>query len=97
MSETIKISVKLAGKVFPLTIQREDEEKYRKAATEINNLINAYKKRFRAEPEDYMSMAALQTAVDKVGLEMTRELSPQMSELEQIENEIDSYLNNIKE
>lgn len=80
-----------------MTIPQTEEEKYRRAAQDINALISVYKTRFAAEPEDYLAMAALQVAVDKVGLEMKRELTEEMERLQQIEQEINDYLNNIKE
>ena len=42
-----------------MTVPQDDEEKYRRAAREINELISAYKGSFVAEPEDYLAMAAL--------------------------------------
>ena len=70
MAGTRRISVKLAGKEYPMTIRH-------------------------AEPEDYLAMAALQVAVDKVGLEMNREMTEEAQRLQKIEREIDDYLNNI--
>lgn len=96
MAAKRKISVKLAGKEYPMTILQTDEEKYRRAAQDINAMISVYKTRFMAEPEDYLAMAALQVAVDKVGLEMNREMTAEMSSLRQIEQDIDDYLNRIK-
>lgn len=66
MAGTQDIGEALAGKEYP-TIRQAEEEKYRRAAQDINALISVYKTRFAAEPEDYSAMAALQ-AVDKVGL-----------------------------
>ena len=80
-----------------LGIPQAEEEKYRRAARDINSLIAAYKTRFMAEPEDYLAMAALQVAVDKVDLEMKGEMTDQMVRLQEIERRIDGYLNDIKE
>ena len=77
--------MKLAGKEYPMTIRQAEEEKYRRAAQDINALISVYKTRF----------AALQVAVDKVGLEMNREMTEEAQRLQKIEREIDDYLNNI--
>ena len=40
---TRRITVKIGGKEYPMTINQNDEEKYRRAAKEINKLIAAYK------------------------------------------------------
>ena len=58
-------------------------------------MISVYKTRFAAEPEDYLAMAAIQIAADKVGLEMNRELSDEKKALTEIEQTIDNYLNKI--
>ena len=97
MAATRRISVRLAGREYPMTIPQAEEEKYRRAARDINSLIAAYKTRFMAEPEDYLAMAALQVAVDKVDLEMKGEMTDQMVRLQEIERRIDGYLNDIQE
>lgn len=97
MAGTRRISVKLAGKEYPMTIPQAEEEKFRRAARDINSLIAAYKTRFMAEPEDYLAMAALQVAADKVELEMKREMTDQMVRLQEIDQQIDDYLDNMKE
>ncbi len=79
-----------------MTINQNDEEKYRRAAKEINKLIAAYKASYVAEPEDYLAMAAIQVAVGKVTLEMDRSLSNQLEELDALNREIDNYLNDVK-
>ena len=68
---TRRITVKIGGKEYPMTIKQNDEEKYRRAAKEINKLITAYKASYVAEPEDYLAMAmirylrqAFRTAID---------------------------------
>ena len=93
---TRRITVKIGGKEYPMTFKQNDEEKYRRAAKEINKLITAYKASYVAEPEDYLAMAAIQVAVGKVTLEMDRSLSNQLAELEALNREIDNYLNDVK-
>ena len=46
MAATRRISVRLAGKEYPMTIPQAEEEKYRRAARDINSLIAVYKTRF---------------------------------------------------
>ena len=93
---TRRITVKIGGKEYPMTINQNDEEKYRRAAKEINKLIAAYKASYVAEPEDYLAMTAIQVAVGKVTLEMDRSLSNQLEELDALNREIDNYLNDVK-
>ncbi len=90
-----RIKLKVIGKEYPMTILQNEEEKFRRAAQDLNALISVYKTRFAAEPEDYLAMAAIQIAADKVGLEMNRELSDEKKALTEIEQTIDNYLNKI--
>lgn len=95
MTAKRRIKLKVIGKEYPMTIQQNEEEKFRRAAQDLNALISAYKTRFVAEPEDYLAMAAIQIAADKVGLEMDRKLSDEEKALSELEQEIDDYLNKI--
>ncbi len=95
MAGTRRIKLKVIGKEYPMTILQNEEEKFRRAAQDLNALISVYKTRFAAEPEDYLAMAAIQIAADKVGLEMDRELSDEKKALTEIEQTIDNYLNKI--
>lgn len=79
-----------------MIIRANEEEVYRRAAADINQLVSAYKASFVAEPEDYLAMAAIQTAVVKVNLERKEEMSDQIEALEKIENKIDSYLDSFR-
>ncbi len=97
MSDTRRITVKIAGKEFAMTIPKQDEEKYRRAVKEINAHVSAYKSSFVGELEDHLAMAALQVAVDKVSLEMDRNNNSDITKLEEIEEDIDKYLDNIKD
>lgn len=95
MSEKFNIKLTIAGKSYPLTIEREKEEKYRRAEREINTLVSMYKTRFRAEPEDYLAMAALQISVNNVEMEMSRSLGDDIDKLVELDTRLDNYLNNI--
>ena len=95
MAAKRRIKLKVIGKEYPMTIQQNEEEKFRRAAQDLIALISAYKTRFVAEPEDYLAMAAIQIAADKVGLEMDRKLSDEEKALSELEQEIDDYLNKI--
>lgn len=91
--EQMKISVLVGGKRYGLTIQREEEEFIRKAASRINELITKYKKRFSNDKtDDYLSMAALQLATELVKLENQKDVSPVFDLLTDIEQELDNSL-----
>lgn len=97
MPRTMLISVTIDGKEHKIDIPQKDEEMYRRAARALNEAISVYKSSFRVEPEDYLTMAAMQLALDKVKLEMDRTWAEQVESLEEIGRKIDNYLNDPKE
>lgn len=75
-----------------MTVSQDDEEKFRRAARDLNASIAAYQTKFAAEPEDYLAMAALQVAADKVGMEMDRAKDLEHEQMRRIASLIDDYL-----
>lgn len=96
MSDKLNIKLTIAGKSYPLSIEREMEEKYRRAEREINDLVVKFRGRFRAESEDYLAMAALQISLAKVEMELSRSLGEDIDALVEMDRELDSYLNSLK-
>lgn len=93
MSEKFKINLMIAGKNYPLTIEREQEEKYRRAEREVNSLVATYRTKFRAEPEDYLAMAALQLSVSNVAVEMSQTVNDdsEINILKEVDAKLDRY------
>ncbi len=96
MNSKLNIKLNIAGKSYPLSIEREKEEKYRRAEKEINDLVTKFRSRFRAESEDYLAMAALQISLANVELEMSRSLGDDIDALVDIDRELDTYLSSLK-
>jgi cell division protein ZapA len=96
VSDKLNIKLTIAGKSYPLSVERRDEEKYRRAETEINSLVAQFRGRFRAETEDYLALAAVQIALANVEMEMSRSLGEEIDALKVIDRELDEYLNSLK-
>ena len=61
MSETLKIKVTIAGRTYPLTIKREEEEQIRSAVKTINDAVVRFEERYAVQDkQDVLSMCALQ-------------------------------------
>lgn len=95
MSTKLNIKLTIAGKSYPLSIERENEEKYRRAEAEINHLVTEFRTRFRAGDEDYLAMAALQIALANVELEMSRSLGDEIDSLVEIDRRLEEYLDSL--
>ncbi len=60
MSE-LSIRVNIAGRTYPLTIEREEEEQVRKAARYIDEKIGELKEQYAVnDMQDYLAMVALE-------------------------------------
>lgn len=57
----LSIRVEIAGRAYPLTVQREEEENVRRAASEISESINRLKTQYpTTDRQDLLAMAALE-------------------------------------
>jgi len=89
MAQSFRITLKIAGREYPLTIDPAQEWEYRKAAREINELVALYSKRYSADMENYLAMAALQTAVTGIRTGMSESLESVVDELRKFDEELD--------
>lgn len=58
------IRVEIADKTYRMTIDRDEEEKVRRAALRINQEIMVLRKKFETSYVDYLAMAALQISIE---------------------------------
>jgi len=90
------ITLKIAGKSYPLTIESGKEEVYRLAEREVNAYLAQIKQNnFRNwTDQDYLAMAALKFSITNVSLRQSREVgSEELRRLEKLDRELDAYLN----
>jgi cell division protein ZapA (FtsZ GTPase activity inhibitor) len=64
MDDKLSIRVNVADRYYPLKVEREDEEKIRRAARLINEKVLQYKQRYTdKDVQDFLAMAALQFVI----------------------------------
>jgi cell division protein ZapA (FtsZ GTPase activity inhibitor) len=64
MDDKLSIRVNIADRYYPLKVERENEEKIRKAARMINEKVLQYKQRYTdKDVQDFLAMAALQYVI----------------------------------
>ncbi len=64
MEDKLSIRVNVADRYYPLKVERENEEKIRKAARMINEKVLQYKQRYTdKDVQDFLAMAALQYVI----------------------------------
>jgi len=93
MEEQLSIKVQIAERFYPLKINRQDEEKIRKAARLINDKVLQYKQRYTdKDAQDFIAMAALQFVINLLDCEQQQNVVSLEEELGSLSNELDEML-----
>lgn len=93
VSERFNIVLNVAGEKFQITIQRSEEEIYRRAAKMIDDKLNQFRSRYGENIADkQMKMVALTMAVNLVKNETLSDASPVFERLEQLDKEVQELL-----
>jgi cell division protein ZapA len=77
MAEALKIKLTIADRLYPLTIQAEQEEGLRKAAKRIEEMIKRFEQSYAVrDKQDVLAMCALQFAaqVEQKELDANKDL-----------------------
>ena len=77
MAEALKIKLTIADRLYPLTIQAEQEEGLRKAAKRIEEMIKRFEQCYAVrDKQDVLAMCALQfaTQVEQQELDANKDL-----------------------
>ena len=93
MEEKLSIRVNIADRYYPLKIERDDEEKIRRAAKMINDKVFQYKTRYTDKDiQDFLAMAALQFVTRIIEMEDKTDISPLEQKLQDLNEELEEYL-----
>lgn len=93
MEDKLTIRVNIADRYYPLKIDRDDEERIRKAARLINEKVFQYKQKYAdKDNQDFLAMAALQFVLRLLDLENKVQDLSVWQELEKLDRELDDYL-----
>ncbi len=93
MDEKLSIRVNLADRFYPLKIDKNEEERIRKAAKLINERVLQYKQRYvDKDMIDFLAMASLQLATRTVELEDKNDELPIIESLKDLNDELAEYL-----
>ena len=95
MSEKLKIRVTIGDRIYPLTINREEEEGVRKAVKRINDLSSKFEKSYAVQDkQDVLAMCALQFASQVEVKKVADQLGVKNVEdkLKEINSILDSHL-----
>mgnify|MGYP006306822245 CR=1 FL=1 len=89
----LRINIKIDGRVYPLNIDRKDEEKHRIAAKTVNETIQKYRELFRdKDAQDILAMAAFQIALNQTEMLEREDKSLFIDELKNLNDDISDFL-----
>jgi len=93
MDDKLSIRVNVADRYYPLKVERENEEKIRKAARMINEKVLQYKQKYTdKDVQDFLAMAALQYVIKLTEEEEKLENDYLPGALKELIQKIDSEL-----
>ena len=89
----VKISISIAGRSYPMTIDAANEELYRVAAKRLNEKITEYARIPKFDIQDRLAMAALRYSILALTTEQSAALGDDdVEELRAIEQKIRQYI-----
>jgi len=94
--DKLKIKISIAGRVYPLTIDRKEEEGIRKAASKIEDILKQFESNYAVkDKQDLLAMCALQVSTKLETIKgKTMVDAPELeTEIDQIEADITALLN----
>ncbi|MCK9161113.1 MAG: cell division protein ZapA [Bacteroidaceae bacterium] len=92
MDDKIKINLQMADSFFPLTINREDEEIIRKAAKQVNIMLNEYRKHYsKLSVEKLFAMTAFRFSLEVLQLEKHNDTLPYSTKIEELTDLLEDY------
>ena len=99
MSDPLKIKVNIANRSYPLTIERSEEERVRKAVVIIRQAIERFEEKYAvSDKQDALAMTALQMANQMI---VTKNSSTNVYEdyvsdsLRSLESQLDAVLGSV--
>lgn len=98
MDEKLSIRVNIADRYYPLKIEKEDEEKIRKAAKLINDKVFQYKTKYADKDiQDFLAMAALQFVIRLIEMEEKQEGTSLLQKLQKLNDELEVIVANVND
>ena len=93
MDDKLSIRVNVADRYYPLRIDREDEEKIRKAARLINEKVLQYKQRYHdKDVQDFLAMVSLQYVIKLLEVENKQDYLPVIDAVKDLNDKLDAIL-----
>lgn len=93
--EMLAITILIADRTYRLNIKREEEEVIRKAAKMIEDKLNLYGNKYKVDKDErdrYLSMIALDLAVNFCKMDSEKDMEPMADKIKELNLELKKYL-----
>ncbi|MFR9649805.1 MAG: cell division protein ZapA [Rikenellaceae bacterium] len=93
-----RITIKIAGKSYPMTIERGNEELYRLAERRLSEMITTIEQQKIVDfsTQDNIAIASFMLAVDSIDFQRKGSVTDEDREhIERLNGELDDYLNEL--
>ena len=86
--------MEIAGRRYPITIRRDEEEIMRAAARQIDKKLLQYQSKYDSAytTRDWLALIALQLSADNLRMEEKQDTSPFEKKIRELTDELDRYL-----
>lgn len=93
MDDKLSIRVNVADRYYPLRVERDDEERIRKAAKLINEKVSQYNQRYNdKDVQDFLAMAALQYVIKALEMENNHDATPLLEAVSLLDKKLENIL-----
>lgn len=93
MGDKFLIHVEIAGKSYGIRINRSEEQEAREAVRQIRMKMDQYRKKYsEVDVKDLLAMVTFQLSVENLKLEEKNDTSPFTEKIQELTDELDSYL-----
>jgi len=92
-NKKLTIRVNINERFYPLNIEPKDEEKIRKAANNINEMIAKYREMFKnKDGQDFLAMVALQLGTKVQEFNNNNELEQVIADIKDVNYNLEAFL-----
>jgi len=95
MDDKLKIKISIADRVYPLTVNPEQEEGLRSASKKIDAMIKQFEENYAVrDKQDVLAMCALQFAAqtEQKGIDRTAEIDDALAKLKLMDEKLGDLL-----
>ena len=93
MKDILSINIKIGDRVYPLQINRKEEEKYREAAKLLDEMVNKYRIHYNSnDTQDIIAMAAFQYVLKYIDADKKERKNSFIEELKNMNDDLSDFL-----